>query len=1214
MKREPFRHTTNRGLALIITLAAVVLLTALVLAFFSRANLNRQIAFSSSNLIKVDQMARSAEELIIGELRQEIVSADNSNALSGGNTSYSVIYQPKSPKNISPLRSGVVEPDVLGKSTLVKVSSSGTAFAPSTDLAGSPVGIETGSLNGRFFSTSRWFGSGGPGFGSQSTLPSWIFLTRNNGAKTPDLIEAKNASGDDYVVGRFSYTVYDVSGRLDANVAGYPTVVTAEKAGSKASLAYADLSAVDAGFTPVKINSFLTWRNGSDAATADAYETFLNGFGSKYGYTEVKYLHNAFLSRKDLLKAVTDGILPGGASYFTHFSRTLNAPTWGPATNSSTIPGYVGGTGSAEVKYLDNANADESANRLVPNVRQQNDAQIVHYRDDGTIEPAKDGSTNYSYAVVKGDWLLQRRFSLAKVKWIGTSGPNASAFNSSLGAAAQAKAIQDCFGLKWHSNTNTAGQPSNARWEYVAQTGTPKVGIKTLQQAAQEKREPNFFELLKAGILNGSLGRDPGAVCNYDDEADASKKSIEGPAGMYFDSYSADQERHILQIGANIIDQCDSDQYPTAIYLKIFSERSGDSQTIDQIYNTVYGIENLPYIHRLWVVRYEDPKTSNLADVNGQAFKFWLQPELWNPHQATTQTAPAGPSHFRWRAYGQIKIDWYQTNSGTRGTPSLFADLTTVDFDQEDPPSRNVYFKDPNAGGNTSPFYSNPSRLTGARDADSSIGTNESINLYNASDPSMTVSSFYENIDPTTNDYAAIFVASIPYYRDRNNAAPKNGAISAQPWNSYNINSGVWGNPYYGLTLEYWDGNGWRPYTTMSRIHYAIQGNPVVGGSAYPTNTISALYDGSFGMVDRTLIHAPDPRTDRFSVSSQRQNGGWKAELTVMPQVSASGLYSGISVEAAFPQRTSGFVNSPVVHDLKYPIGNAIYAGTWAYNQPNNPTSETAKGNTYYLDPDGVTRPGDGLCWNLASGDGCYWIPAGSGAKSGVRRRPIILDRPFRSVAELGYVFRDLPGKNLDFWTASSGDAALLDLFAVTDQPAIAAGTVNVNAASVPVLKAILSGATTMNAPVTSAGTTSLLSTLSAVNAETVAQAILNRVQDSSKNPLVNRAGLALDLGVGNGDIINNALPASADSVTTATWADRANKASAEAPARALSNVTDMRTWNLLIDVVAQTGRLGIAANSLKDFTVEGEKRYWMHVSIDRYTGKVIYRQLEPAL
>jgi hypothetical protein len=69
-----------------------------------------------------------------------------------------------------------------------------------------------------------------------------------------------------------------------------------------------------------------------------------------------------------------------------------------------------------------------------------------------------------------------------------------------------------------------------------------------------------------------------------------------------------------------------------------------------------------------------------------------------------------------------------------------------------------------------------------------------------------------------------------------------------------------------------------------------------------------------------------------------------------------------------------------------------------------------------------------------------------------------------------------------------------------------------------------------------------------------------------------------------------------------------------EAPIRALANVGQTRVWNLMIDVIAQTGRFPNApttVTTLQNFSVEGERRYWVHVAIDRLTGKVLDEQVE---
>jgi len=66
--------------------------------------------------------------------------------------------------------------------------------------------------------------------------------------------------------------------------------------------------------------------------------------------------------------------------------------------------------------------------------------------------------------------------------------------------------------------------------------------------------------------------------------------------------------------------------------------------------------------------------------------------------------------------------------------------------------------------------------------------------------------------------------------------------------------------------------------------------------------------------------------------------------------------------------------------------------------------------------------------------------------------------------------------------------------------------------------------------------------------------------------------------------------------------------------ARALADTGQVRTWNLMIDVIAQTGQYAPGTPDLTDpakFIVQGEKRYWLHVALDRDSGNVVGTQLE---
>ena len=102
---------------------------------------------------------------------------------------------------------------------------------------------------------------------------------------------------------------------------------------------------------------------------------------------------------------------------------------------------------------------------------------------------------------------------------------------------------------------------------------------------------------------------------------------------------------------------------------------------------------------------------------------------------------------------------------------------------------------------------------------------------------------------------------------------------------------------------------------------------------------------------------------------------------------------------------------------------------------------------------------------------------------------------------------------------------------------------------------------------------------------------------NSGEGPILDRADLA------------TALAAVVQSGGTA--ADKANKNLREAALRALASVSDTRTWNLFIDVIAQAGSLPPAKTDPGSFLVNGEKRCWLHLAIDRYTGKVVSKKLE---
>jgi hypothetical protein len=212
---------------------------------------------------------------------------------------------------------------------------------------------------------------------------------------------------------------------------------------------------------------------------------------------------------------------------------------------------------------------------------------------------------------------------------------------------------------------------------------------------------------------------------------------------------------------------------------------------------------------------------------------------------------------------------------------------------------------------------------------------------------------------------------------------------------------------------------------------------------------------------------------------------------------------------------------------------------------------------------------------------------------------------PTRTVGDFGWAYSILNAVNnrninpnpkfvIDFkdpYNPTSGgvtsnpDPALLDFFTYNSAP-VRSGIVSLNTRQVPVLTAILKSALYQ-------GVSLVLSQTQATNA---ANSIVNDATNGTIiNPAMSRADIARLASV----------------LSSAPFGATANQDIRDTIARALSETTQTRTWGLLIDLVAQTGHYKPNATGLADFVVEGEKRYWLHIAIDRFDGTIVGQQLE---
>jgi hypothetical protein len=658
----------RRGAALLIVLAMVVLLTGLCVAYLSRITSDRQVAHGSFNQSKADQLVASAMDNIIGDLRQEIANGSTNLAAAGATPAYS----PAAAADMVPQRSG----NAAGVPNLIRRSvRSDSIPVPGLSSLASAVNSTTDvSANGRYVTPARWnthYLVPKKNTGTDDSIPidtfvnatpDWVFVTSDTNNQTAG--RKVITSPDQTVIGRYAYAVYDEGGLLDTNVAGYPTdpsaaPIPAQRIGRKGSLAFADLSALGTS-DPYRLSNpdangvyqmdmLVGWRNYATTQASNTFPTIgppankafaynfqtgtapaiafynyvinnTNGFLSTSTTTwpvnsNAVRTDQSFVQRQELTafrKAVgsTTSFSANALQYLGTFSRETNSPSFSPSTPAGSTIDYA-----ALATTTTAVNPNFLLRRATSNFS----------RFDGTT-------------AIVGEPLVKARFPLSRLAWITYKGPSAAVYalnnndpvitallnagvSLSTIQAGTAANVKACFGLMFGGN-QTVGNPSNP-WVYTNPTGavaTPANRIMRLDEVAGT-RDPDFFELLQAGILSGSLGQNTGG----------------GTTGgnVFPDIHMSSTMQHLLTIGACIIDQADPDSIPTRIQ---FTGTSGNIWT-------AYGVENLPYITQLYPIAGTSPNDPT-------KWETCLLFQLWNPHQ----NALAVSGNVRLRIDGGIGI------------------------------------------------------------------------------------------------------------------------------------------------------------------------------------------------------------------------------------------------------------------------------------------------------------------------------------------------------------------------------------------------------------------------------------------------------------------------------------------------------------------------------------------------------------------------------
>jgi Tfp pilus assembly protein PilX len=768
---------------------------------------------------------------------------------------------------------------------------------------------------------------------------------------------------------------------------------------------------------------------------------------------------------------------------------------------------------------------------------------------------------------------------------------------------------------------------------------------------------------------------------NIIDQADADgwPTQIEIPTGAKFFPSSSGPAEDLPK------DNAKSDQY--AISYRYPSNSSTGVPTISDPY-VITGVENLPYISRVrWVaIRVKDPVNdggkppstpSTVSETGALACMLW--PEIWNPHGYDAASSHAlgvpRPSIFTLTARDAMNVsggaetvsgNQYSSSSKNTSTTSWFAsgafehgqiethclteNNTQLTFKIPDGKTGYELFREPTllnqVGLPTGSDLKDPIKPYGKLASIPGAVTGNGIQA-------SARSSLYQG-----RDFIGIYLGGGPaqWKDDRGFEAADKFQFDTQAGN------GAKGFPAWVFTLKASDGGGREVRYDIKRVvnnqETALAFPDSFSGRNGATLDPEVVYSaGSLfnGIPNTATVYfmTIDPRTSRWnfldiltnqpdpksaiapSYPPTSEGGGWGTPAGTVLTTYRPGTTDGTVIIS----RTYSEWNSPDYIQQYRNVSNpgVIFKTTDGWQTgpagpPKGPKSikigylseNKWTSPMHYADADKIIRRASG---GYSSGTTGLPLAKPPGATTPSDSRPIILNRPFRSVAELGVVFSGTPWKNLSFAFPESGDSALLDVFCVnevSDPSGMVAGKFDLNTRQLPVVKAVLEGAY-QNELAAGGNFSATSDTVSTTAADTLAQMLVRRTNSpvTNQGPFTNVSNL-LGYYIGGGSAAKgyqDAFQGFGKDISdlmdgTSSFSKPSNvkweiPRYTESAIRALSNTGQTRVWNLMIDVVAQTGKYASGATDLAKFAVDGEKRYWVHLAVDRFTGKVLDKQVE---
>ncbi len=776
---EPRRNRS--GMALLVVLAIMALLSVLVLALLGASSKQLRFSRGAVANTLGGDLAQLAQSQLLGDVLQEVKAGsvevnsagvkirypatqlsavpDRSSVASGGSLgavgpanlvkqtrSARAFYNGTAKFNESPVYPQATAYPVPARASAISSQAAANAGGISNVNWNKPLLLPRANPASAEDATPASSGSlrlaGNPKQPWTWKAPDWVFVTADG--LNPVSWDAQLRVGERTpVAGRYACQVYDIGGLLDLNVAGYDpdaAVVGDAVAARRGSTGLADLSQIGLGAAHLK--KLLAYRNRATLLDPDKIDG-TTGHGNRYvnfllngrsnlgflraapGAVSASATNAAFTSRASLLdflqklgsgSAERAGLMEA-TQYLTHFSRSLEQPSYKPGFYDPLAPGssplspvYVRPSIVAPAGRVDDTLYPTSTIALalrgtgdfrrsttlggplpwdmaLGNNRGGNDAwgTVAERTGTGTDKRALQDVVNPGFLEVRiltkadatkeyaflrqdgspaqlGEPLVKKRFPLERLAWLTFKGPSATlpTSDAQFNTGGTAKAIYNCFGLTW---TRDAAGVFFWAYDHGKVGGIYKLEeLLAVDSARGLPREPDFFELLKAAIGAGSLGKSSVATHLTDNPTDCA---------TYYQVRDRSTTFQIIEIGANLIDQYDPDSFPTLLKLPNPDPAltTSAARYAPPLF-TARGVEDLPYFYRFHWRGIEDANdapnkvlpapggitesTGKLGDFAGSKFKCGTTaimgfPELWNPHALNGKGVAPGlsPAAFR---------------------------------------------------------------------------------------------------------------------------------------------------------------------------------------------------------------------------------------------------------------------------------------------------------------------------------------------------------------------------------------------------------------------------------------------------------------------------------------------------------------------------------------------------------------------------------------